>query len=295
MKKSKRILAAVLALALVLVLAACGKSSVKDTAYAAQKVDSAGGTIVYAYDVANKTVNLKVTTKVQTFRGNGTNINYGFVNYRDFDSIQDQNASIITGDCFIYNPLFRSGKIETIRTSYPFKGKKQETAVYHIVTNSKHQVTEAQTGSELTEYDYNGKGNIAQISYYYADQSGKKDGHPYCIVTYTYDKQGNVVTFKNQADSGYSQTRTDTFQVKYDKDGRGAAIIGSNGSTQTYSYNAEGRPVQIVSTGKMDAKTVTTITYDENGNIAKISGVSTSLADTKGVKQEIVFSGYQKV
>ena len=33
MKKSKRILAAVLALALVLVLAACGKSSVKDTAY----------------------------------------------------------------------------------------------------------------------------------------------------------------------------------------------------------------------------------------------------------------------
>lgn len=294
MKYGKQILAAVLALVMVFALASCGsKWSTKDTAYAAGKVDSDGGTIAYAYDTGSGVAKISITSKIQTAMGNGTNINYGFVNYRDFDDVNMQNINIITGDNFITNPLFTSGKIDTLQISYLLRGTKKATAKYTFETNGKNQVTKAHTGQEMTQYAY-GKEGIESISYYYADQSGKKDGKPYCIVKFNYDDKGRITSFTNEADSGYNQTRTDTFTVTYDSQGRVSTINGTNGSRTTYTYNAAGKPVKITSTGKMDAKSVTDITYDADGNIAKLSGKSSSLQNP-GSTQTVTFSGYQKI
>lgn len=294
MKYGKQVLAAVLALVMVFALASCGsKWSTKDTSYAAAKVDSDGGTITYAYDTDNKVVKINITSKVQTVTGNGTNVNYGFVNYRDFDDVKMQNVNIITGDNFITNPLFTSGKIDTMQITYLLRGTKKTTTKYTVETNGKNQVTKAHTGSEMTQYAYN-KDGIESISYYYADQSGKKDGHPYCIVTFSYDDNGNITSFTNEADSGYNQTRTDTFQVTYDSKGRVRTITGSNGTKTTYDYNAAGKPVKITTSGKMDLKSVTDISYDSEGNLAKLSGKSSSLQNPEST-QTVTFSGYQKI
>lgn len=294
MKYGKQFLAAVLALAMVFALASCGsKWSTKDTAYAAAKVDSDGGTITYAYDTNAKTVKINITSKVQTVTGNGTNINYGFVNYRDFDDVKMQNINIITGDNFITNPLFTSGKINTMEISYLLRGTKKTTAKYTVETNGKNQVTKAHTGDEMTQYTYN-KNGIETISYYYSDQSGKKDGKPYCIVTFEYDDKGNITSFTNEADSGYNQTRTDTFKVAYDAQGRVSAITGTNGTKTLYEYNTAGKPVRITTTGKLDLNSVTNISYDKDGNLAKLSGKSSSLQNS-GSSQTVIFSGYQKI
>lgn len=294
MKYGKRFFAAVLALAMVLVLASCGqKWSTKDTSYAAAKVDSDGGTITYAYDTENGVVKINISSKYQTVAGNGTNVNYGFVNYRDFDDVNMQNINIITGDNFITNPLFTSGKIDTMEITYLLRGTKKTTTKYTVETNGKNQITKAHTGDEMSQYAYN-KNGIESISYYYSDQDGDKDGHPYCIVKFNYDDKGNIVSFTNEADSGYNQTRTDTFKVSYDSKGRVSAITGSNGTKTLYEYNSAGKPVKITTTGKMDLKSVTDISYDKDGNLSKLKGTSSSLQNT-GSTQTVTFSGYQKI
>ena len=178
--------------------------------------------------------------------------------------------------------------------------------------DSQNHLVKSVTGNEITRFVYNGGDNLLQVIY--PNQYNPEDDNlnlsaetpveTYANANvgdrYTYDDNGNILTYTNQygevttntydADGGLtSTTKPDGTVFTFDEDGRAkketysnglirdfsytsnqTVISGSNGITITYNLNSFGEVAEYkLQNGENDKNY--SYTYDSNGNITTIS------------------------
>ena len=222
--------------------------------------DPNGGTTTYAYDSMHR-VTLVTDALNQTMAS--------YV-YNADGLLEEEKNGRNQKRTYSYDSLGRIQKVKdeegTITYTYDANG--------NVETVKDKNGTITRTYDELnrvkTYTDYNGK----TISYSY-DELGNLISLTYPggeIVRYTYDNTGNLETV---TDSDGRVTR-----YSYDRNGRLSSTTRPDGSVESYTYNLAGKVTEA-----KDVKGDRVIhhyryTYDLQGNITKIEGSETGVAET---------------
>lgn len=287
MRKTKKILAAVLALVLMFALASCG--SVGPKVYLAQKLQSDQGNATFDYDKKNQVLNVEAT-KVTATEEDGSSdfdVSYGLLNFRNFTTNQERNYYLVTGDNYVFNPLIKNGTIKKMVITYPDNDKLNSTT-YLFKTNDKNQVASVSAGSEKFSYTYDKAGRLATKTAY-------SNGSKYYTITFKYNEAGNITSMAYQyseevlqqyqaalAQYGQAASSADlkslgntSVSMAYDKQGRLSAISTKGAGKSTYTYNNNNQLISITSNAS-GTKGANEFKYDGKGNLEVITSTSTS-------------------
>lgn len=286
MRKTKKILAAVLALVLMFALASCG--SVGPKVYLAQKLQSDQGNATFKYDKKNQVLNVEATNVASTEDDGSSDFDVSteLVNLKNFSNNQERNYYLITSDNFIFNPLIKNGRIKKMVVTYPDNNRLSTTS-YLFKTNDKGQVISVSEGSDKYSYTYDKAGHLTAKTAY-------SNGSKYYTTTFKYNKAGEITSMAYQySEAVLQQYQTALAQygsstdlsslgnaavaITYDKLGRVASISNKESGKSIYTYNNSDQLISIKS-NTPSTKATTTFKYDSKGNLEVISTSSTSTA-----------------
>lgn len=302
MKQVKKILAAVLALLMVLVLASCG--SVGENAYAG-RIDSDNGNADFKLDKRSGILNVEATKVVmdasssqtgssaQTQTGNGQqqgttsfDPSTALINYRNFKDNKELNYYLITGDNYVFCDAIRNGTIRKMIVTFP-DNSSQGQQVYTFTRNSKGQVIGVSLSGQKFNYKYDAQGRLVEKSAY-------ASGYRIYTIVYTYDKAGNIATVTESISKDYltavyqqqiAQDITSSLKVNYDKQGRVSGMSAKGGASSKYTYNSKNQLTGISSMGN-SATASNTFTYDKKGNLIKMTSSSSSNSSDESATYE---------
>lgn len=170
-----------------------------------------------------------------------------------------QNVDVVDGDM-----------IHGVRYTYDDKNRLVESAFIGLYG----EVRGNKKGLAIKKREYDDDDNFVKISYLTSEQSPSHDGNNVAVVTFTYDRYGNIEEEKY-----------------FDSKGTPIIRLGSYIHGRRYEYDDNGHRIKIISLGTDGKPSFTTsgfvsstMAYDENGYLEKVEFLddTDSLVDVTG-------------